>query len=77
MQKSNVTMLNFQILWARNRPGQEVVQFNSSFFDRELVLVVLYVTFHLVVVLLLPFLNLQAQIENIFHFLIEMFSFSN
>ena len=45
-------------------------------FDRELALAVLYVCFRLVLlVVLLPFLNLQAQIGNIFHFLIGIFSF--
>ena len=43
---------------------------NPKFIDRELALAVLYVCFRLLLllVLLLPFLNFQAQIGNIFFF---------
>ena len=44
-------------------------------FDRELVLAVLYVCSFLLVVLLMPFLNFQAQVRNIFFLLIGLFSF--
>ena len=46
---------------------------NMSLFDRELALAVLYVCFRLLV--LLPFLNFQAQIGNIFFLQIGIFSF--
>jgi hypothetical protein len=47
----------------------------SYLIDRELALAVLYVCFRLLVLVLLPFLNFQAQIGNIFFLLIGIFSF--
>ena len=44
-------------------------------FDRELALAVIYICFRILVLVLLPFLNFQAQIGNIFFLLIGIFSF--